>query len=90
MLHVFTSADIENSYLVAVARFAMLPWFRNPSILILCSLLQTSISISHSALSEDLALVVAGGDGQGLEVEVRVLFVERFDPVQITHFHFHR
>ena len=68
----------------------MLPWFLNPSILILCSLLQSSISISHSPLSEDLALVVAGGDGQGLEVEVRVLFVERFDPVQITHFHFHR
>ena len=83
MLHVFGSADIENSYLVAVARFAMLPWFRNPSILILCSLLQSSIS--HSALSEDLALVVAGGDGQGLEVEVRVLFVERF-----KHFDFHR
>ena len=61
----------------------MLPWFRNPSILILCSLLQSSIS--HSALSEDLALVVAGGDGQGLEVEVRVLFVERF-----KHFDFHR
>ena len=65
----------------------MLPFalFLNPSILILCSLLPSSISISHSPLSEDLALVVAGDDGQGLEVEVRVLFVERF-----THFHFHR
>ena len=29
--------------------------------------------------------MVAGGDGQGLEVEVRVLFVERF-----KHFDFHR
>ena len=49
----------------------MLPFPRClPPIIFLCSYLQSAISIAiaHSAPSEDLALVVGGGEGREVEV----------------------